>query len=115
MSVSDKCGPISPYAGHNQRHIVHQEPCYAGGLNIEFNANELGDYSGLIRIHPFGYNAGGFNRALPEIFLNLEVEVVSGEPIPEPIPEPSTVILLSVSGLGAMAGLRRMRKMVRGK
>jgi hypothetical protein len=41
----------------------------------------------------------------------LEAEVVSGQ---QPIPEPSTVILL-VSGLGAMAGLRRMRKMLRGK
>jgi hypothetical protein len=81
------------------------------GLNIGFNANALGDYSGLITIRPFGYNASGYNGTLPEIVLNLEAEVVSGQ---QPIPEPSTVILL-VSGLGAMAGLRRMRKMLRGK
>jgi hypothetical protein len=110
ISVPDDCGPISRYAGHSQRHIVRQEPCYAGGLNIGFNANALADYSGLITIHPFGYNSSGFNGALPDIVLSLEAEVVSGQAVPEP----STVILL-VSGLGAMAGLRRMRKMVRGK
>jgi hypothetical protein len=80
------------------------------GLNIGFNANALGDYSGLITIRPFGYNSSGFNEALPEIALNLQAEVVSGEPIPEP----STWILL-VSGLGTLGWIRRMRKMSRGK
>jgi hypothetical protein len=81
------------------------------GLNIGFNANALGDYTGLITIRPFGYNGSGYYGTLPEIVLNLEAEVISGQ---QPIPEPGTIVLL-VSGLGAMAGRRRMRKMVRGK
>jgi hypothetical protein len=80
------------------------------GLEVGFNANALGDYNGLILLHPFGYNSSGFNGTLPDIALNLQAEVVSGQPVPEP----STWILL-VTGLGTLGWIRRMRKMSRGE
>jgi hypothetical protein len=64
----------------------------------------------LITLRPFGYNANKFNEDIKNIVLNLEAEVVSGQPVLGP----STVILL-VNGQGAMAVLRRIRKIVRGK
>jgi hypothetical protein len=68
----------------------------------------LGDYNGLILLHPFGYNSSGFNGTLPDIVLDLHAEVVSGQEVPEP----STWILL-VTGLGTLGWIRRMRKMSR--
>jgi hypothetical protein len=69
-----------------------------------------GDYNGLILLHPFGYNSSRFNGTLPDIALNLQAEVVSGQSVPEP----STWILL-VIGLGTLGWIRRMRKMSRGE
>jgi len=75
-----------------------------GGLNIGFNANALGDYSGLITIRSIGYNPSGYEGDLPVIALNLQAEVVSGQPIPEP----GTILLLG-SGLIGLAGYGRKK------
>jgi hypothetical protein len=81
-----------------------------GSLTLKFDTSALGTFSDTIILHGIGHNSG-YSAPIGDITLVVQGSVVEGG---QPVPEPSTWILL-VSGLGTLAWIRRMRKMSKGE
>jgi len=74
-----------------------------GGLSVELDTSNLGNFTDSIILHSLGHNASGFRGELPTISLVLHGNVIEGG---GEVPEPATWLLI-LSGLGPLAAARR--------
>ncbi|MCP4045709.1 MAG: choice-of-anchor D domain-containing protein, partial [Gammaproteobacteria bacterium] len=66
---------------------------YYDGLLLSFDSSlGIGNYSGSLLLDPFAHNTSGFSDNMDDILLSITVNVV--ETGSEPIPEPSTWLLM---------------------
>jgi hypothetical protein len=74
------------------------------GLSVAFDTSNLGFFTETIFLDTTGHNGSGYSAGLPEIELILRGDVIEGGQ--QPVPEPSTLLLVAI-GLGGVGLLRK--------